>query len=124
MQDEKLASMALQNQKAIPEITTSPTKPEETTIDLKSMPTFRDKPIKQDSQSNILSDLPMRVAYADVPMREFANDTTQEDCFVWPPAKMSDCLADEDMLVWLACQTPETVQQLFPVNQNLSREHH
>lgn len=123
MQEDKAASLDHQIQKMNSEIAISPSKPEETLIDLKSMPTFRDKPIKQDSQSNALLEWPMRVAYADVPMREITNDTTQEDCFVWPPASMSDCLADEDMLVWLACQTPDTMQSLFPLNPKLTREH-
>ena len=81
---------------------------EETTIDLKSMPTFRDKPRIKEAQGLLPTEWPIKVAYstvpfADVTMRENANDTTQEDCFVWPPSSMGDCLSNNDMLVWLSC---------------------
>ena len=94
---------------------------EDTLIDLKSMPTFRDKPIKQETQ--ILSkEWPLKIPFSDIPLIEFSNEATSEDYFVWPPSSMEDCLANEDILVWLACQTPATIQQLFPVNPKLTRE--
>jgi len=84
-------------------------KHEDTLIDLKSMPTFRDKPIKQEAHL-VSKEWPLKVALVGISGKEFSNDTTSEDYFVWPPSSMETCLANEEILVWLACQSPATIE--------------
>ena len=77
-------------------------------IDLKSMPTFKDKPLLQKAASIDSipeakeaqdASLPFKVHYKDIPYENagqaMEEEATTEDCFEWPPASIFDPLADE-----------------------------
>ena len=99
-------------------------------FDLKSMPTFKDKPIRlaapetEDQQV----EWPMKVFYKEITThsekgdRPDKNNEEEDDCFMWPPESTADILSDEDQLIWLASQTPAMIQKLFPINPKLTRQ--
>ena len=88
-------------------------------IDLKSMPTFRDRPMLNDPHNQTTKlDLPLHVPYAHVPYADRG-----DEYFTWDPETIGSTEeVSEDMLVWLACQSAEAVQQLLPVRPSLTRD--
>ena len=81
-------------------------------FDLKSMPTFKDKPINQltaEALEKVDHEWPMKVFYKEIKSNSENGDGQEKDCFMWPPESTADVLSDEEQLIWLASQTPAMI---------------
>lgn len=85
-------------------------------IDLKSMPTFADRPIcaAPSAQDPSSVKLPLIVPFKSVPVCPV--DRIQ-DVFTWPPERANLAEEDEDMLAWLGMQPPARMPILLPVTR-------